>query len=89
MIVRTILLIMFALTVQPAGAAQTYFKCDADRGICTCDANVLRDCELMKKNCDDGKIGWCRPGTTKCSCALPKVNSKTLAPLAPRKMQLR
>jgi hypothetical protein len=89
MILRAVLLsVAFVLATDPSqAAAQLSFKCSADRGICTCDANILGDCELMKKNCNDGKIGWCRPGSTKCSCALP--TAKILSPQLPLKMQRR
>lgn len=52
----------------PAADAATNFTCNVEKNVCSCDVNVPRDCDNMKKNCDGGQIGWCNG--TRCSCAL-------------------
>jgi hypothetical protein len=63
------------LWATAANSAPLSFTCNVAKGLCTCDINWPGDCDAMKKNCSDGKIGWCS-AKGKCSCTTAKVNPR-------------
>lgn len=69
--------ISFALNAQGA-ATSPGFKCDVTKGGCSCDVNIEGDCDLMKKNCKDGKLGTCAEvnGKQICVCDMRKVREQ-------------
>ena len=64
---RTSFFILAAAVLWPIGglAAETNFWC-VPGALCGCNINTTRDCDLMKKNCQNGTILVC--SGTACYC---------------------
>ena len=69
---RIRLFLLAALVFWPTGgsAVETHFWC-VPGALCGCNINTTRDCDLMKKNCQNGTILVC--AGTACFC-LPSSN---------------
>lgn len=86
-----ILFAVLALAPMSAAAATLSFTCNVDKNMCQCKVNTTGDCDAMKKNCSDGKVGWCGTdykGQLSCWCSMSLKAPSTLAPkVVPRQMQ--
>jgi hypothetical protein len=72
MLKRTGSFVLAAAMLWPIGgsAVETNFWC-VPKALCGCNINTTRDCDLMKKNCQNGTILIC--AGTACYC-LPSAN---------------
>ena len=73
------LFLLATAMLWPAGglAVETNFWC-VPGALCGCNINTTRDCDVMKKNCQNGTILFC--GGTACYCLASSKRAIGAAP---------